>query len=272
MTQPVRLFPPGSVALVGAGPGDPELLTLAALRALENCDVVVYDALISDEIRALIPPGVTEIFAGKRGGLPSVNQTDICDTLIQLAREGRRVVRLKGGDPFLFGRGGEEAERLVAEGIPFRVIPGVTAGIAGPAYAGIPVTHRSVNALVAFVTGHEATQSPETANRLTGSRVDWESVARAFPVVVMYMAMKNLGMVCGRLMNGGMSPDLPVAVIRWATTPRQETLVSTLSQVAAAVEHLQLEPPAIIVVGEVVRYRQSLSWYADQALTYPPLD
>ncbi|MEO5363186.1 MAG: uroporphyrinogen-III C-methyltransferase [Magnetococcus sp. DMHC-8] len=261
---------PGMVALVGAGPGDPDLLTVAALKALQAADVVVHDALVSSRILALIPAGCAVIAAGKRGGNPaSTNQADICDTLVALARDHKRVVRLKGGDPFVFGRGGEEALRLAEEGIPFRVVPGLTAGIAGPAYAGIPITHRAVNANVAFITGHE---SAENSGFRTGeeeqdsSRVEWEAIAQTFPVLVLYMAMKNLVSVSQRLMAGGRAADTPVALIQWATTPEQRTLVTTLGRVVEEVARCDLQPPVIIVIGEVVRYRESLAWFADVTL------
>ncbi len=255
------------VALVGAGPGDPDLLTVAALKALWAADVVVHDALVSPLILALIPAGCEVISAGKRGGNPdSTHQADICDTLVALAQANRRVVRLKGGDPFVFGRGGEEASRLAEEGIPFRIVPGLTAGIAGPAYAGIPITHRLVNANVAFVTGHESAEN--SGFRLgeaeqDGSRVDWETIAQTFPVLVLYMAMKNLASVSQRLMAGGRSAETPVALIQWATTPEQRTLVTTLGRVVQDVASCDLKPPVIIVIGEVVRYREALAWFAD---------
>lgn len=252
-------FPPGSVALVGAGPGDPELLTLAAIKAMAAADVVVYDALVSDEVLGYIPKGCETIFAGKRGGRPSVAQADISQTLVDLARQGKRVVRLKGGDPFVFGRGGEEAQYLARHGISFRVVPGLTAGVAGPAYAGIPVTHRSVNANVAFITGHEAAEIGEEE-----SRIDWEMIGRAFPVMVLYMAMKNLDVVARRLLESGRAPETPVAVIRWATTPRQQTLVSTLARLSEDVVRYDMGPPSIIVIGEVVDLRRELKWFAGE--------
>lgn len=258
---------PGMVALVGAGPGDPDLLTVAALKALQVADVVVHDALVSPAILALIPTRCEVVAAGKRGGNPnSTCQADICDTLVELARCHKRVVRLKGGDPFVFGRGGEEACRLAEEGIPFRIVPGLTVGIAGPAYAGIPITHRAVNANVAFITGHESAENSgfrEGESEQDGSRVDWERIAEAFPVLVLYMAMKNLASVSQRLMKGGRSPDTPVALIQWATTPEQRTLVTSLGRLVQDVAACDLKPPVIIVVGDVVRYRESLAWFPD---------
>ncbi|MEO5341127.1 MAG: uroporphyrinogen-III C-methyltransferase [Magnetococcus sp. MYC-9] len=261
---------PGMVALVGAGPGDPDLLTVAAIKALQAADVVVHDALVSPRILALVPSSCEQIAAGKRGGSSaSTNQADICDTLVLQARANKRVVRLKGGDPFVFGRGGEEACRLAEEGIPFRIVPGLTVGIAGLAYAGIPVTHRAVNANVAFITGHEAAENSGLRageEEQDGSRVDWEAIARVCPVLVLYMAMKNLASVSARLMAGGRSADTPVALIQWATTPEQRTLVTTLGNVVRDVAQCDVKPPAVIVVGDVVRYREVLAWFPDISL------
>ena len=259
----------GSVALVGAGPGDPELLTIAAGKALQTADVVVHDALVSPEILALIPDSCEIISVGKRCGKHSASQDDISETLIQLAQAGRQVVRLKGGDPFLFGRGGEEVEKLAEAGIPFRVIPGLTAGIAGPAYAGIPVTHRKINANVAFITGHEAILDDDeslSSTDFSKSRLDWEAMAKAFPVMVLYMTMKNIDPITKRLMAAGRCPDTPIAFIRWATTPRQQTLISTLAKAVEDVANYNLQSPAIVVVGEVVRLRQVMAWFPDEML------
>lgn len=263
MEENTPFLTPGMVALVGAGPGDPDLITLGALKAMQCADVVVHDALVSDEVMAMLPATCARVAAGKRGGHPSASQKDICDTLVTLAKEGKRVVRLKGGDPFVFGRGGEEAARLAKEGIPFRIVPGLTSGIAGPAYAGIPITHRAVNPSVILVTGHESAD-------LVSSRIDWEGMGRASPVIVLYMGIKNLHLVTERLTQAGCDPHLPVAVIRWATTPKQQTLISTLERVVADVAHFQVEPPAIVVIGEVVRLRQQLAWFADETLTALP--
>ena len=260
-------FEPGWVWLVGAGPGDPGLLTLHALHALQSADVVVYDALVSDAIIALTPPGATLEFAGKRGGKPSPKQPDITARLIALARAGKRVLRLKGGDPFVFGRGGEEGLALVEAGIPFRIVPGITAGIGGPAYAGIPVTHRDSNHAVTFLTGHDATGD------VTGG-IDWAAIARGSPVIVVYMAIKHIGRIAAHLVEGGRAPTEPVAVISRATTPEQRVLESTLATVAADVEAQGMQAPAVVVVGEVVRLRQALDWHgalAGKILTTDPL-
>ena len=267
-----RSLEPGSVALVGAGPGDPELLTIAALRSLQSADVIVHDALVSTEILALIPEQCEIIAAGKRGGhFASACQTDICNMLVTLARQNKRVVRLKGGDPFVFGRGGEEASRLADEGIPFRIVPGLTVGVAGPAYAGIPITHRAANANVAFITGHESDLSSQEEREESSvdsakGRVYWEAIAQ-FPVLVLYMAMKNLSRVSKRLMAGGRSRDTPVALIQWATTPQQKTLITTLANAVQDAAACHLGPPVIIVIGDVVNYRKSLAWFPDTTLS-----
>ncbi|MBF0137732.1 MAG: uroporphyrinogen-III C-methyltransferase [Magnetococcus sp. DMHC-1] len=263
--NPDAFFPRGSVVLVGAGPGDPDLLTLGAMKVIQVADSVVYDSLVSPEIQALIPKNCEMVFAGKRGGRPSTRQADISETLVRLARENKRVVRLKGGDPFMFGRGGEEACCLVREQIPFRVIPGITAGVAGPAYAGIPITHRGINANVGFFTGHEQMEEQNTEGEAT-STMDWEAIGQSFPVLVLYMAMKNIGFIAKRLIQGGRSPETPVAFIRWATTSKQATRITTLKNAQRDVVELDLKPPAIIVIGEVVNFRKSLAWFTDHTL------
>jgi len=260
---PQPAFLPGWVWLVGAGPGDPGLLTLHAAHALAQADVVVHDALVNPEILALARPGAQVIYAGKRGGKPSASQPDISNRLIELARAGRRVLRLKGGDPFIFGRGGEEARALVAAGVPFRVVPGVTAGIGGLAYAGIPATTRETNAAIAFVTGHASSgQVPDN--------VDWAALAKSASVLVIYMAVKHLEIIVGRLMEGGRSPDEPLAFICSATTARQRVVVSTLSRAVADRDAQGVEAPAIVVVGQVVRLREQLGdWWTPAELLHP---
>jgi uroporphyrin-III C-methyltransferase len=252
---PIELppFEPGWVWLAGAGPGDPGLLTLLALHGLRQADVVVYDALVSAEILGLVQPGTTLEFAGKRGGKPSAKQPDISHRLIQLAREGRRVLRLKGGDPFVFGRGGEEALALVAAGVPFRVVPGVSAGIGGLAYAGIPITHRDVNSAVTFVTGHDA-------SGVVPDSVDWAALAKGAPVIVVYMALKHIAVIAERLMTAGRSPAEPVAVVSRATTHQQRVLETTLARAAADVEASGIEPPAVVAIGQAVTLRAGLDW------------
>jgi len=249
----------GTVWLVGAGPGDPGLLTLHAANALQQADVIVHDALVNAECLSLARPGAMLEFAGKRGGKPSHKQRDISLRLVELARAGHRVLRLKGGDPFVFGRGGEEALTLIEHGIAFRIVPGITAGIGGLAYAGIPVTHREVNHAVTFLTGHDS-------SGLVPDRINWEGIAKGSPVIVMYMAMKHIGQIAGNLIAGGRSPDEPVAFVCNAATAEQQVLETTLSRAEADVAASGLEPPAIVVVGEVVRLRPALDWLG--ALTH----
>ena len=244
---------PGWVWLTGAGPGAAGLLTLLAVKGLSQADVVVYDALVDRSILDLAKPGASLEYAGKRGGKPSIKQPDISLRLVQLAREGKRVLRLKGGDPFVFGRGGEEAMSLVEAGIPFRIVPGISAGIGGLAYAGIPVTHRDINSAVAFVTGHDATgEVPDS--------VDWPSLAKGAPVIVIYMALKHIALIADRLLAAGRAKDEPVAVIAKATTDDQTVLETTLGACAADVAKSGIEPPAMVVVGQVVRLRAALDW------------
>jgi uroporphyrin-III C-methyltransferase len=251
-------FAPGSVWLVGAGPGDPGLLTLLAAHALGQADAVVHDALVDPRILALARPGAQLVFAGKRGGKPSPRQPDISARLVRLARQGMRVLRLKGGEPFVFGRGGEEALALVAADIPFRIVPGVTAGIGGLAYAGIPATHRSINAAVTLVTGHSTEGDVPDGAQPNG--LDWTALARGAPVLVLYMALKHLADIAARLIAGGRPLDEPVAVIAHATTPRQQVVETTLGECVADVAKAGIEPPAVIVVGGVVRLRAALDW------------
>ncbi|OLP61494.1 uroporphyrinogen-III C-methyltransferase [Xaviernesmea oryzae] len=243
----------GTVWLVGAGPGDPGLLTLHALNGLRQADVVVHDALVDSSCLAYVRPGALMEFAGKRGGKPSPKQRDISLRLVELARAGKRVLRLKGGDPFVFGRGGEEALTLVEHGIPFRVVPGISAGIGGLAYAGIPVTHRDMTQTVTFLTGHDA-------KGIVPSGIDWEGVAKGSPVVVMYMAMKHLGTITASLIEAGRRADEPLAIVCHASTARQQVLETTLGAAAVAALDAGLEPPAIVVLGEVVRLRGALDW------------
>lgn len=244
-------FEPGQVWLVGAGPGDPGLLSALALHALVRADSIVYDALVDPRILRLARPGAALDYAGKRGGRPSPSQPDISARLVRLAREGRRVLRLKGGDPCVFGRGAEEALALAAAGIRFRIVPGITAGIGGLAYAGIPVTHRDTNSAVTFVTGHNS-------DGAVPDGLDWAAIARGAPVLVLYMALKHLPNIVARLIAGGRAAAEPAAVISRATTAAQRVLVSTLGEVAAA--SAGVDTPAVIVIGEIVRLRARLDW------------
>ena len=252
-------FAPGWVWLAGAGPGDPGLLTLHAVNALKQADKVVYDALVSEDILSLVRPDAELFYAGKRGGKPSWNQQDITDKLIELAKTGHRVLRLKGGDPFVFGRGGEEAQALVAADIPFRMIPGISAGVGGLGYAGIPATHRDVNHAVTFVTGH-------LAGKGQAELLDWASIAKASPVIVIYMAMSRLAVIAELLLQAGRSADDPVAIVTHATTPRQRIATGRLAEAAKLAEQHNLEPPSIIVIGEVVNLAETLNWFGDKPL------
>ena len=249
---------PGWVWLVGAGPGDPGLMTLHGLNALRQADVVVYDALVDTRILDWVNTGTLIEYAGKRGGKPSPKQRDISLRLIDLAREGKRVLRLKGGDPFVFGRGGEEAQTLVAAGIPVRIVPGISAGIGGLAYAGIPVTHRDVNQAVTFLTGHDQTGDAPGA-------IDWHALAKSSPVIVCYMAMKTLPKISAALIDAGRSPDEPVAVVCNATLQDMQVVETTLGSAVTDVQAAGIKPPAIVCIGEVVRMRQVLDWAGQMA-------
>jgi uroporphyrin-III C-methyltransferase len=248
-------FEPGSVWLVGAGPGDPGLLSLLALHALHQADVVVYDALVSAEILALARPGARLDYAGKRGGKPSPKQRDISESLIELARKHLRVLRLKGGDPCLFGRGAEEALTLAASNVPFRFVPGITAGLGALTYAGIPMTHRDINSAVTLFTGHDAGgEPPET--------IDWPALANGAPVLVLYMGLAHLACIAQRLMGAGRGGATPVGIVSKATTPEQRVIETTLADAAADAAAAGLEPPCLIVIGEVVKLRAALDWQA----------
>jgi len=233
----------GTVALVGAGPGDPGLMTLRGRRLLRRADVVVYDRLVDRRLLDLAAAGARLVFAGKADGHHALAQVAINDALIFHARRGRRVVRLKGGDPFVFGRGGEEAEALAAAGIPFQVVPGVTSAVAAPAAAGIPLTHRDVASSFAVVTGHESRDR---------GRVDWPRLAGAVDTLVVLMGLAHLPQIARRLVDAGRRAATPVAVVRAGTTPDQVVVTGTLGDIASRVAAAGLEPPAVIVVGDVV--------------------
>jgi uroporphyrin-III C-methyltransferase len=241
---------PGHVWLAGAGPGDPSLLTLAALAGLAQADVVVHDALVDARVLALANPRARLEFAGKRGGRPSANQEDISQRLIVLARGGARVLRLKGGDPSVFGRGGDEALALSQAGIPFRFVPGVTAGLAGLASASIPATMRGINQAVIFAAGHGADQD------LTP---DWAALAKTGQPIVLYMAMRNLQQIAEALMGGGLRPDTPAAIIASATTPDERVTVTSLARLAADAHDGGFAAPAIVAIGDIVRLRERLT-------------
>jgi uroporphyrin-III C-methyltransferase len=239
---------PGWVWLVGAGPGDPGLITALGLSALSQADHVLYDALVDESLLALAPG--EKIYAGKRAGVRSCKQDEISDLLVTLARDGKRVLRLKGGDPFVFGRGGEEAQALARAGVPFRVVPGITAGIGGLAYAGIPVTHRDTNHAVTFITGHGVD------GKLT--KLDWAAVARASPTLVLYMARKFAGEIAQELLAAGRNPHEPTAIVANAARPDQQVIITTLEGLGAAAE--TAPALAIIVIGENVKLAEELSW------------
>lgn len=247
-------FLPGTVWLAGAGPGDPALLTLAAAHGLSTADVIIYDALVSEEILALAPSGVPLEDAGKRGGRPSAKQRDISESLIGHARAGRRVLRLKGGDPFIFGRGADECLALAQAKIPFRIVPGVTAGTAALSYAGIPATSRETNSGICFLTGHAASgQVPDD--------IDWAALSQAAPVLVFYMASTHLAEIAEKLLSAGRPADEAVAIISDATTPRQQVMTTKLATCAAEFAANPLPPPVLVAVGPVVRYRDALNWF-----------
>lgn len=244
----------GKVYLVGAGPGDPGLLTVRAWELIRRAQVIVYDRLVGKRI---INQGKTEaekIYVGKESGRHTLPQQEINRLLVAKAREGKMVVRLKGGDPFLFGRGGEEAEYLRRNGVDFEIVPGVTSAIAAPAYAGIPVTHRDFNSTLTIITGYERPDKLENS-------VSWNEVAAGHGTLVFLMGMENLPLIVEKLLAGGRSPDTPVALVRWGTLPQQEVLEATLENVVAEVHTHGFRPPAVIVVGEVVRLRQELAWF-----------
>jgi uroporphyrin-III C-methyltransferase len=246
----------GMVFLVGAGPGDPELLTLRAARLLREAEVVVYDYLVSEAVLALASPRAERIYAGKRQGCHALAQDEINKLLVALARRGRRVLRLKGGDPFVFGRGGEECEFLAAHGVPFEVVPGVTSASGASCYAGIPLTHRDHAQSVVFVTGHLQDGSAD---------LEWGMLARPRQTVVIYMGLTRLAEICAQLVAHGASPATPAAVIERATTDRQCVAVATLATLPDAAAARGLKPPALIVIGEVVTLRTSLDWDAVRA-------
>ena len=246
----------GKVYIVGAGPGDPELITVKAARLIGSADVILYDRLVSAETIGLAKEGCELIYVGKHLGEPSTPQERINEMLVEKAREGWSVVRLKGGDPFLFGRGGEEAQVLSRDGIPYEIVPGVTSAISVPAYAGIPVTQRHIASSVAFITGHEASTK-------TKGTVEWERMAKSVDTLVVMMGVRNLGSIAERLINGGRDPETPVAIIEKGTTKEQRTITGTLGTIEAKVRAEDVKPPAIIIIGKVVDLRKELRWIED---------
>jgi uroporphyrinogen III methyltransferase/synthase len=250
----------GKVYLVGAGPGDPGLLTIKAAELLKAADCVIYDYLVNPEILGYARPRAEKIYVGKSGGGHSWKQADINALLVAKANEHRLVVRLKGGDPFVFGRGGEEALALVEAGIEWEVVPGVTAGSSVAAYAGIPVTHRGLSSSVAFVTGHESLDKSH-------ANIRWEHLAHGVDTLVFFMGVAKLGEIAAQLLQHGRSATTPVAVVRWGTYNEQAVFVGALANIAELVEREQVKAPALIVVGEVVRLREKLPWFTTAITT-----
>jgi uroporphyrinogen III methyltransferase / synthase len=249
----------GRVYLVGAGPGDPGLITVKGLRCIENCEVLIYDYLASPALLKYAPKNAEMLYVGKKGGDHTLSQDGINRLIVEKASGGRRVTRLKGGDPFIFGRGGEEAEVLIEAGIPFEIVPGVTSAVAAPAYAGIPLTHRDYTSTLAFVTGHEDPAKTE-------SRIEWASLAKGIGTLVFFMGVKNLPHIVDRLTENGLAPDTPIALVRWGTTSRQKTVAGTLETIVEKVRTAGLKAPAIIVVGQVVRLRDKMQWFENRPL------
>jgi uroporphyrin-III C-methyltransferase len=259
--MPGRRRTEGTVSLVGAGPGDPSLLTLGALLRLREADVVIYDRLVSEEVLSLIPRGVTKIYGGKDPGSKGrKKQGELNDLMLREARSGKKVVRLKGGDPFLFSRGGEEAEFLRAHGVEFEVVPGVSSALAVPAYAGIPLTHRGYSSSVTVVTGREAGSK---------TRLDWSKIAGGSDVVVVLMGAAKAKEIATKLLRAGKPAATPLAAITWGTTKRQRTLTMTLGRAAEGGAD-EIEPPSVIVVGRVVSLAPRLRWWPERAAKRAP--
>jgi len=248
----------GKVYLIGAGPGDPGLITLKGLECIKKADVVIYDYLAAPAHLAHVRKNAESIYVGKKGGDHTLSQNGINTLIVEKAKTGAAVTRLKGGDPFIFGRGGEEAEVLIKAGIPFEIVPGVTSAIAAPAYAGIPLTHRNFTSTLAFITGHE---NPEKST----SNIDWASLP-GIGTLVFLMGVKNLAHIVERLMHYGMPPEKPVALVRWGTTPSQVTVSGTLTDIVDKVATADLKAPAVIVVGDVVKLRDSMQWFESRPL------
>ncbi|MEW5744271.1 MAG: uroporphyrinogen-III C-methyltransferase [Nitrospirota bacterium] len=249
----------GKVYLIGAGPGDIGLLTVKGLRCLRKAEAVVYDFHINAQILNYINHEAEFIYAGKRGGHHAMTQDEINQALVDKAKEGKIVCRLKGGDPFVFGRGGEEAELLHEHGIEFEIVPGISSSIAAPAYAGIPITHRKYSSSFSVITGNEDIDKSE-------STLNWSRIASTFDTLVFLMGIKNIGGITSKLIEHGKSPETPVAVVRWGTRPDQKTVVSTLKGIAALVKEEHIKPPAVMVVGDVVKLRDTLKWYENKPL------
>ncbi|MDP2719050.1 MAG: uroporphyrinogen-III C-methyltransferase, partial [Dehalococcoidia bacterium] len=244
----------GKVYFVGAGPGDPGLITVKGRECLLKGEVIIYDRLLDPRMLEVFPPGVEAIYAGKRSGAHTMKQEEINALLVEKASRGKVVVRLKGGDPFVFGRGGEEAETVGAAGIPFEIVPGVTAAVAVPSYAGIPITHRNLSSSVAIVTGHEDPEKNESA-------INWAKLATATDTLVFLMGMENLSQIANTLIKNGLPPGTPAAVVANGASPHQRTVTGTVENIASRAREKGINPPAILVVGKVVQMRDKLSWF-----------
>jgi uroporphyrinogen III methyltransferase/synthase len=244
----------GKVYLVGAGPGDPGLLTINGKEAIKEGDCIIYDHLVNEDLLSFARDDAEKIYVGKEGGIHTLTQGEINRLIVEKAREGKIVVRLKGGDPFIFGRGGEEALEIAEAGIPFEVIPGITSAIAVPAYAGIPLTHRDYNSTVAFVTGQERPEKDR-------SMIDWKALATGIGTLVFLMGMKNISEIASRLIQNGRDPSTPCAIIRWGTLWRQEVIISRLGDIDSLVAKKKILPPSVIVIGDVVSLREKLKWF-----------
>lgn len=252
----------GKVYLIGAGPGDPKLLTIKAAERIAAADVIVYDYLVNPAVLAYAQRGAELIYAGKRAGEPSVSQPEINRIIIEQAQAGRVVARLKGGDPFIFGRGGEEAEALIHAGVEWEVIPGISSGVAAAAYAGIPLTHRNYASSVAFFTGHDNPGKSRQA-------VNWSIAGSAADTLVIFMCAETIAKIARDLINGGRAPHTPIAIIRWGTYEHQEIYSGSLEDIASGeIERMRIEPPAIAIVGDVVSLKDKLHWFGNRALEY----
>jgi uroporphyrinogen III methyltransferase / synthase len=242
------------VVLVGAGPGDPELMTLKGLKYLQKADVVIYDFLANEKLLNYCKPGAEKIYVGKKGGNHTLSQPEINQLLVDKGKKNKLIVRLKGGDPFIFGRGGEEILSLFHENIDFEVVPGITAGTAALAYAGIPATHRGDATSISFITGHEDPTKTE-------SGLNWSAIAKMNGALVFYMGVKNLPNIVEQLTKNGKEAGTPVALVRWGTMPKQRTIQGTLANIVKITEQEKFEPPALIVIGEVIQYRDEMNWF-----------
>ncbi|TYR78749.1 uroporphyrinogen-III C-methyltransferase [Priestia megaterium] len=250
----------GKVYLVGAGPGDPDLITLKGLKAIQQADVILYDRLVNKELLKYAKADADLIYCGKLPGYHTLKQETINNFLVKFAKKGKAVTRLKGGDPFVFGRGGEEAEALIKNGLAFEVVPGITSGIAAAAYAGIPVTHRDYSASFAFVTGHRKGSEQDS--------IKWENLAKGVDTLAIYMGVRNLPYICEQLIKHGKDPYTPIALVHWGTCKAQRTITGTLASINDIVKEKKVENPSMIIVGEVVRFHDKLNWFEKSAYEY----